>query len=376
MVNYYKLLDVNQNAKKEEIEAAIKEKKRLWTQRQNAPRREQQQQAINNLSMIPDIEETLLNEQKRKEYDKELQNAPKEETQIDTKKIEVDDLINEGWNLIFKNDIANALMVATEATKIQGDNPDAWALLGYARAKWGDIDDAIYEYRRAIKLRPNDASFYYELGGIYEDQKQWQNAMEYYEKAAQIDPKKTIYRATMGSIFIKVGMPEEGLELLEQCVKEEPDNESYKYLLAIAYNDSAISCWTESPFVYTQIGRAITTEEQAKKSQTLLQKAADLKVDDKELNELIKTNMKATEWALSKHWDWNFNRTHGGFASALIYPIVVVLISLGLMASGSPIGFAIGIAIIAFYVWIKYVPGWKINARDIDDEKELERFRK
>lgn len=376
MVNYYKLLDVNQNAKKDEVEAAIKEKKRLWTQRQNAPRLEQQQQATSNLKLVPEIEEILLNKQKRKEYDIKLQNAPKDESQVDASKIESDDLVKEGWKLFYNNEIADALLVATRATELQGGNPDAWALLGCARAEWGEIDDAIYEYKRAIKLRPNDASFYYELGGIYEDQKQWQNAMDYYEKATTIDPKKTIYRASIGSIFVKVGMPEEGIGLLEQCVKEEPNNESYKYLLAVAYNDSAILSWTESPYAYTHIGRAITTEEQAKKSQTLLKKAADLKVDDKELNELIKANMKATEWALSKHWDWGvLNRTHGGFFSAFIMPFIVLLISLGFIASGSPIGFVIGIALIAFYIWIKFVPGWKINERDIDDETELERHR-
>ncbi len=375
MVNYYKILDIGQNAQEDEIEVALKEKKRLWTQRQNAPRPEQQQQASDNLRLVPEIEEILLNEQKRKEYDNNLQNSPKDESQVDASKIKADDLVKEGWKLFYDNEIADTLMVATRATELQGDNPDAWALLGCARAEWGEIEDAIYEYKRAIKLRPNDATFYYELGGIYEDEKQWQNAMNQYEKATQINPEKTVYRAAMGSVYIKVEMYDDGIELLKQCVKEEPDNESYKHLLVIAYNDSAIASWTESPYAYSVLGRAIVTEMQAKQSYSRLKKAELLRVKDIDLQNIIKQNQDTTQWALDKHWDWTWDRVGGGFVSSIIYPIIIVLISIGLMASGSLIGFIIGVALIALYVWIKLVPGWKINARQLSDEEMMERSR-
>lgn len=373
MLNYYSILDISQNTNEEDIEVAIKEKKRLWTQRQNAPKPEQQQQASNNLRLIPEIENTLLDKQKRKEYDDKLQSAPKDESNVDASKIEANDLVKEGWRLFYNNEIADALMVATRATELQGDNPDAWALLGCVRAEWGEIEDAIYEYKRAIKLRPNDATFYYELGGIYEDEKQWQNAMDQYNKATQIDPEKTVYRASMGSVYIKVDMYDEGINLLQECVKEEPDNKSYKHLLAIAYNDSAIASWSESPYKYTKFGRLITTEEEAKHSYSRFKKAELLRVEDNDLQNIIKQNLIAAQWALDKHWDWTWNRIHGGFTSAVVYPIIILLVSLGLMVSGTFIGFAIGVSLIAWYLWIKIVPGWKINSRDLDEEEELER---
>jgi len=375
MVNYYKILDIHQNAQEDEIKEALKEKKRLWTQRQNAPKIEQQQQATNNLKLIPEIEEFLLNNQKRKEYDNKLQNAPKNESHVDASKIESDDLVREGWKLFYNNEIADALMVATRATELQGDNPDAWALLGCAKAEWGEIEDAIYEYKKAIKLRPNDATFYYELGGIYENEKQWENSMNQYEKASQIDPQETVYRASMGSVYIKVDMYDEGIELLQQCVKEEPDNQSYKKLLAIAYNDSVIASWTESPYAYSTLGRTIVTEEQAKNSYSRLKKAELLKVNDVDIQNIIKSNLEITQWSLDKHWDWNWNRVGGGFTSAVVYPVIIVLLSLSFMASGSLLGFAIGIALIVSYLWIKIIPGWEINARDLSNEEDLERSR-
>ena len=83
MVNYYNLLGVNQEASENEIRRKLKERKRIWTQRQNAPKPEQQQEASNNLRLVPDIEATLLNTQKRNEYDQKLKTLPEEEEEFE-----------------------------------------------------------------------------------------------------------------------------------------------------------------------------------------------------------------------------------------------------------------------------------------------------
>lgn len=370
MVNYYKILDINKDAQEDEIKEALKEKKRLWTQRQNAPKPEQQQQASTNLRLVPEIEEILLDKQKRKEYDGKLQNTPKDESHVDTSKIEAENLVKEGWKLFYNNEIADALMVATKATELQGDNPDAWALLGCTRAEWGEIDDAIYEYKRAIKLRPNDATFYYELGGIYENEKQWQNAMDQYSKATQIDPQKTVYRASMGSVYVKVDMYQEGIGLLEQCVKEESDNESYKYLLAVAYNDSAIDTWKVDPYG----GRHIVTKEIAERSLINFEKAQSIGVEDSDLQKTIQNNINIANWALSKHWDWGTN-----VGSTLMWGAVTVFLVFGFLAAGiddkNPTSIIMGIALFGIYLYFKFKPGWKMQAKFFEDEEMIERHR-
>ena len=139
MVNYYELLGVSDGASESEILLKIKEKKRIWTQRQNAPKPEQQQEASNNLRIVPDMESTLLNVAKRNAYDQQLKNTPKEETNYDASKIKAEDLIQEGWRLLSVGNVPDALMVATKATEFQGSNPDAWALLGYCKSEWGEV---------------------------------------------------------------------------------------------------------------------------------------------------------------------------------------------------------------------------------------------
>jgi tetratricopeptide (TPR) repeat protein len=288
MVNYYEVLGLNQGASDDDIRAKLKDRKRVWTQRQNAPKPEQQQEASNNLRMVPEIETTLLNPQKRSAYDQQLRTAPKEEAHVDTSKIEAEDLIQEGWRLLSVGNVPDALMVATKATEDQGNNPDAWALLGYCKAQWGEVEDALYEYKRAIKLRPNDASFYFDLGGIYEGIEQWKDAMQQYERAAQIEPRKAVYRAAMGSVFIKNEMYKEGIGILESCIQEEPDNDGYKYLLAIAYAESGYQNWTFVPEGHdVPVGYYATSNEQVAQAEELVAKAEQVDVGDSDLKARI-----------------------------------------------------------------------------------------
>jgi tetratricopeptide (TPR) repeat protein len=302
MVNYYEMLGLNQGASEEEIRAKLKERKRIWTQRQNAPRPEQQQEASNNLRMVPDIEATLLDSHKRAAYDQQLRTAPREPAQVDTSAIAADELIQEGWRLLSVGNVPDALMVATKATEVEGNSPDAWALLGYCKAQWGEVEDAIYEYKRAIKLRPNDASFYFDLGGIHEGREQWQDAMQQYQRAAQIDPTRAVYRAAMGSVFIKNEMYKDGIEVLERCVAEEPANEGYKYLLAVAYTESTYQNWT----YIEKTGQYLTTSpEHIGEAERFLEKARALQVSDSEVNTRIRDVQSAVDDARKKRFHGN-----------------------------------------------------------------------
>jgi tetratricopeptide (TPR) repeat protein len=58
------------------------------------------------------------------------------------------------------------------------------------------IDDAIKEYKKAIKIEPRYAMSYYNLGGIYAQDKKYDKAIELFETSLVYSPKYT--RAMMG----------------------------------------------------------------------------------------------------------------------------------------------------------------------------------
>ena len=190
IINYYRLLGVAQDASMNEIRARLRERQRTWTQRQNAPRPEQRQEAERNLGLVPEIKANLFDEVARKEYDRKLRTSTPERADFGEHP-GASDLLSEGWRLVSDGNIPDALMAATTLTNGPGaDNPDAWALLAYCQAQWGEPAQAVDGYLKAIRLRPNDASLYYDLGSAYEEIEEWSDAEHQYRRAAEIDQAK------------------------------------------------------------------------------------------------------------------------------------------------------------------------------------------
>lgn len=349
MVNYYSVLKVSQSASADDLKNAINRELRLWSNRTNAPQIERRQEAERMVKILEEAESILLDENKRSEYNRKLTTAPSEERKIDDQDVAgKEDLVKEGWRLLIEDNVPDALYVATKATEKDASNPEAWALLAQAKFRWGETEDAIYEYKRAIKLRPNEAEYYFDLGTVYESAERWKDAVGNYERAAKIEPKTSMYRAAIGSVFVRLEMHSDAIPILEQCVSEEPDNPTYQWFLALAYNDVCITDWPQG-----QDGKFYCiSEEQADNSLKYLSKAKDLNHDDDDLKNMINTNITVAEWAKEKHW----GRPIG---STIKQGAIVGVILVASFASGP--GAIIGIGIAAIWVFMGFKKGWQMN---------------
>lgn len=152
MRNYYEILDLTEDASEEEIREELEEAKQQQAHEPHFPKTGQ---------LFSEIERTLLDSEKRQEYDEQLANASEADPEVDTSAIETEELVSEGWKMLSVGNVAAALMIAKEATNRQDENPDAWALLGYCKFTWEEFEDAIPDFKRATELRPNEASFYF-----------------------------------------------------------------------------------------------------------------------------------------------------------------------------------------------------------------------
>jgi tetratricopeptide (TPR) repeat protein len=294
--NYYRILNVSPSTSPADIRKAIIKELRLWSNRTNAPQIERRQEAERMVQTLEEAERILLDPAKKADYDRKLQTTPEPTRQILDEDIgPAADLIAEGWRLLIGGQVADALYVATKATEFQGNNSEAWALLAQAKFRWGDIDDSIYEYRRAIKLKPNGDSYYFDLGSVYESVDKYKEAVENFEKAVRIKPQETMYRAAIGAVYVKLSMNKEAIDILEQCVREAPDNSSYQWALAIAYSERAYEGWT-----YVPAGRNIeqgyyaTKKAQVAEAEAYVNKAAALRFEDPELSQhlaQVRTNI-------------------------------------------------------------------------------------
>jgi len=289
-VNFYQILNISQNASTEDIKKDINHELRVWSNRTNSPSLERRQEAERMVKVIEEAEKILLDPEKRKEYDRKLQTEYHSEQIVDEDDIhEEDDLVKEGWNLLIMGNIPDAIYVATKATEQQAKNPEAWALLAQAKFRWGETEDAIYEYKSAIRLKPNESSYYFDLGTVYESIERWGDALQQYQRAAQIDPNITMYKAATGALFVRTENYKEGIEILEQCVKEESQNEIYQWYLAIAYHDGMISSWWKNP----NDGKFYCINKvQLDNSITMIKRAKELEYDDNKLKAQINDTEK------------------------------------------------------------------------------------
>lgn len=96
MNNYYEILEVSQNASKEVIEKAYKVLAKKYhpdLQEQN-----EKQKAEQKMKLINEAYEILSNDEKRKQYDIELQDEIQRKKQIEFEKIRQDKLIKQNQN--------------------------------------------------------------------------------------------------------------------------------------------------------------------------------------------------------------------------------------------------------------------------------------
>ena len=283
LVDYYQLLEIEPTATDDEVKKALLKKQKYWTIRSgniaDLPRR---QEAERNVALLDELALILSDPVRRKDYDRQLRMAPRELPRLnETQTAAQQDWVSEGRHFLGEGDLSNALAAATRATQVEPMNPEAWALSAQAKFRLGQIRDAEYEYRRAINLRPNEAQYYSDLGGVYEDAEDWASAIQQYQSAARLQPRTTLYRALLGRAYYNSHRYEEAIATLNQCLAEEPDNSSYREVLAEAYCEASYQHWTFVP-ANNPVGLPenyyATTKLQVDEALAFVQKAQELQV--------------------------------------------------------------------------------------------------
>ena len=75
-----------------------------------------------------------------------------------------------------------------EVLKINPDTVNVFNTLGIIYRRKGDLDGAVYQYRRALKVNPNDGNILYNLGRVFYDQGQIDKAIVTLQRALRAKP--------------------------------------------------------------------------------------------------------------------------------------------------------------------------------------------
>ena len=105
----------------------------------------------------------------------------------------------------------------------------------YAEAKAarqrGDSATAVEKYKQILKLAPNLAAAYNNLGMIYFDDHEYQRAIEVLQRGLQLNPNMPGASAMLGMSYFQLGNNEKAQPLLETALRANPKDDQVEMVL-------------------------------------------------------------------------------------------------------------------------------------------------
>jgi protein O-GlcNAc transferase len=124
-----------------------------------------------------------------------------------------------------------------QALKIKPDYADAYSNMGNVLKDKGDLNAAIDSYKKAIKLKPDYADAYNNMGISLKDKGDLDAAIESYKKALKIKPDLAEAYYNMGTSLKDKGELEAAIDSYKQALKINPDYSEAYYNMGIALKD-------------------------------------------------------------------------------------------------------------------------------------------
>ncbi len=197
--SFYELLGVNRTATEEEIKRAY-----FNLARKYHPDRFNQQvkdtSLINEVfNSLTDAYRILIDPQKRKEYDSQLDTGSQDSTEDQAKKADIK--FRQGRTLFNQGMYEEAIIFLEEAIRLRREKADYFLLLAMAESKLDAYKKkAEQDFLRAIELQPWNADAYLGLGMIYMNEGLKITARKQLEKALEIDPERQQARSLLAEL--------------------------------------------------------------------------------------------------------------------------------------------------------------------------------
>jgi tetratricopeptide (TPR) repeat protein len=130
-----------------------------------------------------------------------------------------------GAELLQQHKLDQAEAEFRKAISIDGSDAGAWVHLGNVYRAKSRTAEAVQCYQRAVKLNPNSADAYNNLGGMLSSSDP-ARAYEYFYKALQLDPQNGHAHNNLANLLARQGKLQEAIEQYEQALTIAPDLET------------------------------------------------------------------------------------------------------------------------------------------------------
>jgi len=123
----------------------------------------------------------------------------------------------------------------SKMVKYYPENPLAHSNLGDALKEEGDLDGAIDEYRKALRLDFLNAEDHAELGAAYYKKGMFDNSINELKLALKLDPNMQFARRYLGAAFGEKGLYKESIRYYTEAIRINPKDQEAYHNLGITY---------------------------------------------------------------------------------------------------------------------------------------------
>jgi curved DNA-binding protein CbpA len=217
MDDFYAVVGIDRTASAEEIDRKVREQLRIWQRRTTNADLSRRQEAERRVQRLGEARTTLLDAQKRRQYDAQLGARPRAAAgppPVDPDTGDVD-WVARARDCLADNNYHAAAHAARQA-RDTSPTAEAWGLLARASAGLERLDDALYEARQAVSMDAESAQARLDLAHVYEQRGEWKDAFEQYELASRLDPEAEAPEAGMTRSLASTSNPTEVVDRLER----------------------------------------------------------------------------------------------------------------------------------------------------------------
>ncbi len=123
-------------------------------------------------------------------------------------------------------EVSSKIQTLKEIVKKDPKNLAAWVELGNLYFDSHQPEEAIEAYRQYLKTKPDNPDVRTDMGIMYRELRQFDRAIEEFKKAAQIDPKHANSRYNIGIVLLHDKQDIKGaIRAWEEYLKVDPNSE-------------------------------------------------------------------------------------------------------------------------------------------------------
>ena len=110
------------------------------------------------------------------------------------------------------------------AVALRPESPYLRAMLGYALAQQGRLDDAIGQLQEAIRLKPDSSMVQNSFGLVLKRKGKLDDAIAAYRKAIELDPKNVAAHFNLGIAFLDQGKLDDAIASFRKVIELDPSH--------------------------------------------------------------------------------------------------------------------------------------------------------